>query len=113
MRALLSGDIHLLIRHAMNTVTEPIRGTMIRGYQTAQQVVRDMNAAHPADQPRFSLGISGSGPTMYALACSLEEANTIGYEIFQALKQQDDVYSWWFCHSSNPHGAEVIGRELG
>lgn len=112
MRGLLLRDIHLMIRHATNIVTEPIRGQVVRGFSTAQQVVREMNDHFEPDAPRFSLGISGSGPTMYALACSLEEANQIGYQIFQALRERDNIYSWWFCHSTNPHGAEIIGREI-
>lgn len=112
MRGLLLKDMHLMIRHATNIVTEPIRGQVVRGFSTAQQVVREINQEFDADKPRFSLGISGSGPTLYALACSLEEANQIGFEIFKALNEKDNIYSWWFCHSANPHGAEIIGREI-
>ncbi len=112
MRGLITKDIHLMIKHATNIVTEPIRGTVVKGYQTALQVVRERNAEFEADKPHFSLGISGSGPTLYALACSPEEANQIGYEIHQALKEKEGIYSWWFCHEPNPHGAEIIGREI-
>ncbi|OUD14051.1 hypothetical protein [Thioflexithrix psekupsensis] len=112
MRGLLLKDIHLMIRNATNLVTEPIRATAIRGYTTAQAVVSELNEAYDPEQPRFSLGISGSGPTLYALACSWEEANQVGYEIFKALQEKDGVYSWWFCHRTNPHGAEIIGREI-
>ncbi|ALG67564.2 homoserine kinase [Beggiatoa leptomitoformis] len=110
MRALLTQDLNLLLKHATNTIIEPIRGQHIKGYKTAQSVVQEMNANDP-ENPRYALGISGSGPTMYVMTGSIEEANQAGYEIHKALNEQEQVYSWWFCHSVNPNGAEVIGRE--
>ncbi|EIJ42434.1 homoserine kinase [Beggiatoa alba B18LD] len=110
MRALMSQDLGLLLKHATNTIIEPIRGQHIKGYSTAKQVVQALNADNP-ESPRYALGISGSGPTMYVMTGSMEEANHAGYEIHKALNEREQVYSWWFCHSVNPNGAEVIGRE--
>ncbi|MEM7016593.1 MAG: hypothetical protein AAF512_04530 [Pseudomonadota bacterium] len=109
MRGLLTDDLDLMIRNTRNLVTEPIRGALIQGFSTAREIVEDMNATYDS-RPEFAIGISGSGPTMYVMSRSLQSADQIGEEIHRALHEKDGIYSWWFCHTTNPNGAEVIGR---
>lgn len=105
--AINTGDLALLIRSSGNQIVEPIRGQFVKEFQTVHQMVAHWNSSYPTDQPRFATGISGSGPTIYVLTDSHAHADFAGYEIHRVLKEQG-IYSWWFCHTPNPNGAEII-----
>ena len=64
--ALYRGDLELLSRCLVDHVAEPKRAVLVPGLRSAQTAARDQGA--------LGAGLSGSGPSIFALTRSLEDA---------------------------------------
>ncbi len=72
-------DFDLLGRSMVDLFAEPIRAELIPGYHSVRQSAMDAGA--------IGCGISGSGPTLFALSDSLEIAKQIGATMVDAFKK--------------------------
>ena len=73
-----NGDFDLLGRSMVELFAEPIRAELIPGYHVVQQAAMDADA--------IGCGISGSGPSLFALSNSLEKAEKIGAAMVNSFK---------------------------
>ena len=70
---LLTSDYDLISRSMHDYIVEPIRSILIPGYSEVKDVVMEMGA--------LGAGISGSGPSIFALSKDQEIAEKIGVEM--------------------------------
>ncbi len=103
MQGLCTGDIERIIRFAGDQIIEPLRWPLIRGHEK----IRSHISSRQNQGGCYSLGIAGTGPTIYCLADSRGAADQIGQEIHEIWKKQG-FNNWWFVHELNKHGARVI-----
>jgi homoserine kinase len=103
MIGLMKNDAERIIRFSNESIIEDIRWPLIAGYRSLLDHVR----ARRKVGFNISLGIAGSGPTIYCLADSEALANQMGEEIHLIWKQQD-VESWWFVQEFNPAAANIF-----
>jgi homoserine kinase len=96
---LMKPDYGLIGRSLRDVVAEPVRALLIPGF--------DEMKAKAADAGALGCGISGSGPTIFALCTERELANRAGKIIqqeFQKYKLESEVY----VSRINGTGAKVI-----
>ncbi|WP_133408532.1 homoserine kinase [Parashewanella tropica] len=85
-----------------DVVAEPYRARIINGFRQARQGAMDAGA--------IAAGISGSGPTLFAIAQSLDDAKRIQHWLEQHYLQNEHG----FCHICrlDPQGARQTGQQL-
>jgi len=84
---LLLPDIDLLSRSLHDHIVEPIRSILIPGYDEVKDAAIQAGA--------IGAGISGSGPSLFALSVAKETANKVGNEmseVFASLEIESEVY---------------------
>ena len=69
-------DFDLLGRSMVDLFAEPVRKKLIPGFESVRQAALDSGA--------IGCGISGSGPTLFALSSSEEDASKIGKSMVEA-----------------------------
>ena len=94
---LMKGDLALIGRSMEDKVAEPVRSLLIPGYEQVRRAAVDAGA--------IGCGISGSGPTMFALCDG--DAQAVGAAMLEAFRLAG--LSGSVFHSRlNPAGATVI-----
>lgn len=96
---LMKPDYGLIMRSLSDVVAEPIRSVLIPGFHIIK--------AEALKNGALGAGISGSGPTIFALSTEYSIAETVGKAIqsqFEKLKLKSDVY----VSRINSAGARVI-----
>ncbi|RLV59002.1 homoserine kinase [Parashewanella curva] len=85
-----------------DVVAEPYRARIINGFRQARQGAMDAGAV--------AAGISGSGPTLFAIASNLQDAQRIHHWLKQHYLQNE----LGFCHICrlDPQGARQTGQQL-
>lgn len=99
---LQKSDFDLISRSLKDVIVEPIRGKVIPGYQQARQAALAAGA--------LGSGISGSGPSLFALTTSPETAQRCAAamaQVYQKLGLECDTY----LSPINPHGPQVVQIE--
>ncbi|MDR8392164.1 homoserine kinase [Aliifodinibius sp. S!AR15-10] len=84
---LLKGDYDLISRSLEDVIIEPIRSVLIPGFNEVKQAALDAGA--------LGSGISGSGPSIFALSSSEETAQKVAEAMqieFARLDLDNDVY---------------------
>lgn len=84
---LLTADYALISRSLHDVVAEPVRALLIPGFDAIRQ--------HAAAAGALGCGISGSGPSLFALTRGSETAQTVGHAIqdaFAATGLRSDVF---------------------
>lgn len=84
---LLLPDLDLLSRSLHDHIVEPIRSILIPGYDEVKKAALDAGA--------LGAGISGSGPSLFALSDAKKTAERIGDEmtrVFATLEIESEVY---------------------
>jgi homoserine kinase len=84
---LLKNDFELIGRSLQDVVAEPVRSMLIPGFYDIQQQARMAGA--------LGCGISGSGPSLFALTEGIDRAHAVGETIqraFQKTGLASDVY---------------------
>ncbi len=97
---LLMNDIRLVSRSINDVIVEPVRAQLIPGFYNIK------NAA--LDKGSIGCSISGSGPSIFALSTSLEDAIAIG----KAMKREGAKHfdeSKIYVSEVNNFGARVVG----
>jgi len=101
---LMKPDYGLITRSLHDVVAEPIRSVLIPGFVSIKEIAIKSGA--------LGCGISGSGPTIFALSTTSEIAEHVGdgmQEKFTQLKLKSDV----FVSRINGAGASVVDIETG
>jgi homoserine kinase len=96
---LMKSDFDLISRSMHDYIVEPIRSVLIPGYDQIKKAVLDAGA--------LGSGISGSGPTIFALSKNEQTANEIGAVIQHEFKRFE-VDSEIYVSSVNRKGAVII-----
>jgi len=99
---LQKGDFELISRSLKAVIVEPVRGKVIPGYQQARQAALEAGA--------LGSGISGSGPSLFALTTSAEAAQKCAQamaQFYHQLNLQCDTY----LSPINPHGPQIVQIE--
>jgi len=77
--ALYQKDLSLLSRASVDCIAEPHRASLGSGIAQA--------LAEGRSSPALSAGLSGSGPTLFALAANAEDANNAGNAMMKAFQK--------------------------
>ncbi len=99
MLGLLKPDLDLIGRSLKDVIAEPIRSAFIPGFDQLRKEAIDAGA--------LGFGISGSGPTVFAISVSKEKAQAAG----EIIKQQFLKYqleSDVFVSKINMEGARIV-----
>lgn len=98
MIGLIQHDYSLIGRSLCDVIAEPVRSVFIPGFEEIRRKVSDTGA--------LGFGISGSGPTVFALSkerSTAEKAGVVTVQHFRGLKLSSDVY----ISTINPEGARL------
>jgi homoserine kinase len=96
---LMKSDYDLISRSMHDYIVEPIRSVLIPGYEQIKKAVLEAGA--------LGSGISGSGPTIFALSKDLATANKIG-DVIQYEFNRFEVDSEIYVSKVNWKGAAII-----
>jgi homoserine kinase len=99
MVGLMSGDNSLISRSLKDVIAEPVRSVFIPGFEAVRSEAIKVGA--------LGCGISGSGPTMFALSASHEIALKVG-ETMQMQFLKYHLKSEVYVSRINSEGAKVL-----
>jgi homoserine kinase len=102
MIGLTTENYSLISRSLKDTIAEPIRSAFIPGFEQ----VRSMAIASGA----LGCGISGSGPTMFALSADHSTASKVG-EAMQLEFLKNHLKSEVYVSKVNQEGARIIDSD--
>jgi homoserine kinase len=102
--ALYQGDLDLLGRSLQDVVAEPRRGLLIPGFSKVKQAAIDGGA--------LGCSISGSGPSVFSLCRSMQEARDVG-EAMQGAFTQTGLESDVYLSGINKSGPAVLDLQQG
>lgn len=98
---LMKPDFGLISRSLKDVIAEPVRSMLIPGFDRIKEKALQNGA--------LGSGISGSGPTIFALSTEMETARAIGKAIgqeFEKFRLNSEV----FVSRINPHGATILDQ---
>ena len=98
--ALHSGDLALLSRALVDVVAEPKRASLVPGFYAVKQAAIDAGA--------LGCSLSGSGPSMFALAPSIEVAASAGAAMQRVFAAHSDAGSELYVSPVGRAGARVV-----
>ena len=98
---LSQNDYDLISRSLVDVIAEPNRSKLITGFEEIKKTAIDFGA--------IGCGISGSGPSMYALSTNLKKAKDIAFEMKNKFKSFD-IGSNYYISKINDTGAKVINN---
>jgi homoserine kinase len=96
---LMKPDFGLISRSLKDVIAEPVRSMLIPGFDKIKEKALENGA--------LGSGISGSGPTIFALSTEMGTARAIGKAIgqeFEKFRLNSEV----FVSRINPHGATIL-----
>jgi homoserine kinase len=100
--ALYSNDLALLSRSLVDAIAEPKRMSLIPGFAAVKSAALAAGA--------LGCSLSGSGPSIFALAATLELAHAAGAAMQRAFAEHSTVGAdLWVCPVGR-NGARVVGR---
>ena len=94
-------DYNLISRSLIDVIAEPKRSKLITGYEEIKKTAIDFGA--------IGCGISGSGPSIYALSTNLKKAENIAFEMKNKFKSFD-IDSHYYISKINDTGAKIINK---
>ena len=97
--ALIQADFELLSRAAEDFIAEPARASLIPGFSLVKQAALQSGAA--------AAGLSGSGPSMFALSDNLKTAQKNAVEMAKIFTAQE-IESTIYCGVVSQQGARLI-----
>lgn len=97
---LMMSDYGLIGRSMQDVIVEPIRSILIPGFHEVKQSALDAGA--------LGCGISGSGPSIFAVSKSKEEAEKVGRAMEKAFKSFD-IGSEVYVSKINNNGPVILG----
>ncbi|MDH3709157.1 MAG: homoserine kinase [Cyclobacteriaceae bacterium] len=99
---LITENYPLIGRSMEDVVVEPVRSMLIPGFQEVKRAALDAGA--------LGCGISGSGPSMFALSVGQEVAQSVGEAMTSAL-QKVDIGSDLFVSAVNQNGPLILSQD--
>lgn len=100
---LSTGDQDLIRRCVEDVVAEPLRAQFISGFYDVKEAALDAGA--------LGCSISGSGPSVFAIASSLQKARAIGRTMAKAFLLVANVQSNVYLSRTNGIGARIVWRK--
>ena len=100
---LSTGDRHLIRRCVEDVVAEPLRAGLIPGFYDVKTAALAAGA--------LGCSISGSGPSVFAIATSLQSARVIGALMAKMFRQVANVDSTVYISRTNRAGARIARRK--
>jgi homoserine kinase len=98
--ALYSGDLELLSRSLVDHIAEPKRASLVPEFAEVKAAAMSAGA--------LGCSLSGSGPSIFALTASLDQAHTAGAAMQRAFSTQSAVASdLWVCPVGR-QGARIL-----
>lgn len=97
---MMKSDYALIGRSLVDVVAEPMRAPLIPGFYTLKEAALHAGA--------LGCGISGSGPTVFALCRGIESARKVSFAMEKSF-QDIDLASDVFISPVNTLGAKIIG----
>lgn len=97
--SLYENDVDLMRQSMQDYIAEPVRAQLIPGYMQIKDIARQNNA--------IACGISGSGPTMFALTETKKEADNLS-EQFQQAFQEINIGCLNYVTQVSEEGARVL-----
>ena len=98
--ALYTNDMPLLSRSLVDAIAEPKRATLVPGFHTVKAAATAAGA--------LGCSLSGSGPSIFALAATVESAHAVGDAMQRAYAKESGAGSdLWVCPVGR-QGARVI-----
>lgn len=98
--ALYTSDLGLLSRSLVDVVAEPKRASLVPGFAAVKHAALDAGA--------LGCSLSGSGPSIFALAATLDEARVVGDAMQRAFAAAGDIGAdLWVCPVGH-HGARIL-----
>jgi len=101
MIGLMNSDFELIGKSLKDAIAEPVRSVFIPGFDQLRQVAKDSGA--------LGAGISGSGPTVFALCNDLEIAKKVGERIVEHFGLSH-LKSDLIVSPVNSEGARIISK---
>lgn len=101
--ALTTGDRNLLARSVEDVIVEPVRAKLLRGFQDVKYAALEAGS--------FGCSISGSGPSVFAIAPSLPKAREISRCMAEAFQRSAGVRCDIFVSRTNELGARILSRK--
>jgi homoserine kinase len=103
MIGLMNEDYSLISRSLKDTIAEPIRSAFIPGFEKVRKAAVEAEA--------LGCGISGSGPTMFALSANHAIAERVG-EVMQLEFLKSNLKSEVYVSKVNQEGARILDVEV-
>lgn len=97
---LITGDIDLIGKCVEDIIVEPVRASLIPSFYDVKRAALSKGAA--------GCSISGSGPSLFAIASSVKQAIAIGEAMKQAFKKFAEVDSEVYVSRINMQGAKLL-----
>lgn len=97
---LMQGDAALISRCMVDHIAEPVRQSFIPGFAEVKQAALSAGAV--------GCGISGSGPSIFALTLTASKANKIAKQMVLALAKAEGLEADVFISQTNQQGAFVM-----
>jgi homoserine kinase len=98
-----TGDWDLIKRCVEDVVAEPLRAELISGFRAVQQAALRAGA--------LGCSISGSGPSVFAIASSLPKARAIGAVMARQFRLAARIQSSVYVSRTNTTGAQIVWRK--
>jgi homoserine kinase len=99
---LAAGDQSLIRRCVEDVVAEPLRAELIPGFHDVKKAALRAGA--------LGCSISGSGPSVFAIASSLQKARTIGAVMAKKFRSVAGIASTVYLSRTNTTGAHIVRR---
>lgn len=99
---LITGDHQLISRSMHDVIVEPVRSMLIPGFDRVKKAALEQGA--------LGCGISGSGPSIFALSDSSERAHEVGLAMATAFKKID-ILSDLFVSPINRQGPLILSED--
>jgi len=101
MIGLMNSDFELIGKSLKDSIAEPVRSVFIPGFDQLRQMAKDYGA--------LGTGISGSGPTVFALCNDLKVAKKVGEKIVEHFALSH-LKSDLIVSPVNSEGARIISK---
>ena len=100
---LAGGDKELIRRSVEDVIMEPLRSKLIPGFDAVKECALAAGA--------LGCSISGSGPSVFSIASSMQSAKVISAAMVRAFRLSAGVSCDSFISRTNHHGARIVWRK--
>ncbi|MBI3194972.1 MAG: homoserine kinase, partial [Ignavibacteriae bacterium] len=102
---LMNGDVKLIGKCVEDVIVEPVRSKLIPAFAQVKETALTSGAT--------GCSISGSGPSMFAVASSIKQAKEIGKAMSNEFRKVAGVKSEIYISITNVEGAKIMKVQNG